>query len=167
MDTATESFLTIKKRFNMKKFPVLFAAITFLTVACISQSDRDELLMQIASSQEYSNYKAAFYAQANLIALNQVDLNGIKYILEQKAQAGSLEAIGRESFSQVSGGLMWYDASLECEKRMKELNAKFNFLSLSKDQRAEISKLYEQITNGVERQQLIDALLLHRTKRQK
>lgn len=144
----------------MKKLSIIIATLIFLT-ACTAQEKQEDILMQIASSREYAQYKAAVYARAGLIAQNQVDLDAIALILEMNQNAGTLEAIGKEAFSQIRGGVMWYEYAAEYNKWVKELDAKYQYLAIPQEKRSEIAKLYEQITDGVEKKRLRDAAFQH------
>lgn len=145
----------------MKKLSLLIITTFISLTLCTAQEKPEDALMQIASSQEYALYKKAFNANAGLIAQNQVDLNGIKLILDTHLIAGGLEAIGKEPFSRVMGGVMWYENTLEYNKRIKALDAKYKFLTFSREQIMEIAGLYDQITDAVEHKQLRDAAFHH------
>ncbi|MBE2206006.1 MAG: hypothetical protein IAE84_00400 [Saprospiraceae bacterium] len=144
----------------MKKLSIILTALIFLT-ACTAQEKQEDVFMQIASSQEYALYKKAFNANAGLIAQNQVDLNGIKLVLDAHLSVGGLEAIGKEPFSRVMGGVMWYENTLEYNKRIKALDAKYKFLTFSREQIMEIAGLYDQITGAEDYKQLRDAAFQH------
>lgn len=150
----------------MKKLSIILTTLIFLT-ACTAQEKQEDVFMQIASSQEYAKYMEAIYGRAGLVAQNQVDLEGVRQILEMNIEAESMEAIGSDAFSKVKGGLMYYDYIVDFEARLQELDAKYSFKSISKEQRMEISKLYEQITNGAERKKARDAAFHHLQNRQK
>jgi len=73
----------------------------------------------------------------------------------------NLEAIGKEAFSQIRGGVMWYEYQIETDKWVKALDAKYQYLAIPIEKRSEISKLHEQLTDGVEKKQLRDAAFQH------
>lgn len=150
----------------MKKLSIIFTTLIFLT-ACTAQEKQEDILMQIASSQEYAKYKATFYGNAALIAQNQVDLDGIKMIFEKNPNVENLEAIGKEPFRKVRGGEMWYEYQVETDKWVKALDAKYQYLAIPLEKHTEIAKLYDQITGGKEKKQLRDAAFQHLQNRQK
>ncbi len=145
----------------MKKLSLLIITTFISLTLCTAQDKSEDALMQIASSQEYAKYKAAVYGRAALIAQNQVDLDAISLILEMNQNAENVETIGKDAFSQIRGGVMWYEYAVEYGKRIKELDAKYQYLTIPTEKRSEISKLYEQITGGVEKKQLRDAAFHH------
>jgi hypothetical protein len=154
------------KIFTMKKLSIILTTLIFLT-ACTAQEKQEDIFLQIASSQEYAQYKAAVYGRAALISQNQVDLDAISLILEMNQNAENVETIGKDAFSQIRGGVMWYEYAVEYGKRIKELDAKYQYLSIPTEERSEIAKLYEQITGGKEKKQLRDAAFQYLQNRQK
>jgi hypothetical protein len=150
----------------MKKLSIILTTLIFLT-ACTAQEKQEDIFMQIASSQEYAKYMETIYSQSILIAQNQVDFDGIKLVFDMHPNTESVEVIGKEAFSNVKGGVLWYEYVVEFKDRVQELDDKYSFKSISKEQRMEISKLYEQITNGAERKKARDAAFHHLQNRQK
>ena len=145
----------------MKKLSLLIITTFISLTLCTAQDKSEDALMQIASSQEYAKYKAAVYRSAALIAQNQVDLEGIRMVFKMNLFVENLEAIGKEAFSQIRGGVMWYEYQIETDKWVKALDAKYQYLAIPVEKRSEIAKLYEQITGGVEKKQLRDAAFYH------
>jgi hypothetical protein len=141
----------------MKKLSLLIITTFISLTLCTAQEKPEDTLMQIASSQEYAKYMETIYTQSSLISQNQVDFDGIKLVFDMHPNTPSVEIIGKEAFSKVKGGVLWYEYVAEFKERVQELDDKYSFKSISKEQRMEISKIYEQITNGAERKKARDA----------
>lgn len=114
----------------MKKLSLLIITTFISLTLCTAQDKPEDALMQIASSQEYAKYKAAVYGSAALIAQNQVDLEGIRMVFKMNLFVENLEAIGKEAFSQIRGGVMWYEYQIETDKWVKALDAKYQYLAI-------------------------------------
>lgn len=116
--------------------------------SCINSQDNtlteEEMLLTIVNDETYKDYRKWILKSARLVALKEVDFEGIDKILDEKPSLETLDLCDerlKKAFSSLQGGDTYLETHCHISTLYKELEGKFKISSLSDEQLEKIFKL--------------------------